>query len=286
MTTLPTSFKRLVLGFQSAAPDPTLRMAVELAELLDLELLGLFLEDTSLRDLAALPFARELRALSGGWHALDLERLSGDVQHAARNVERMFAAATKGLMTQYRFEVMRGPLAVTLMSVSRTSDIVMLFEPANPAERVSQQFAWLIEGAFRSAAAVMIVPPRILRTAGPVAVIAEGLDDPSVEAAASVARAAKESLVLLDVCETQAGEATLQARSAALGCPITRIPLRADERARPAALTQALERTNERLIVVTRGVLEERAALATVSARGVPVLVIEPDRITAAEVAP
>ena len=40
MTTQPPSFKRLVLGFQSAAPDRTVRLAVELAELLDLELLG------------------------------------------------------------------------------------------------------------------------------------------------------------------------------------------------------------------------------------------------------
>ena len=281
MTAQPPSFKRLVLGFQSSAPDPTLRLAVALAEQLHLELLGLFLEDTSLRDLAGLPFARELRPLNGGWHTIDLERLSGEVERTARNVERMFAAATKGLMTQYRFETMRGPLAATLKSASRAGDIVVLFEPAHPAERASQQFAWLVEGAFRSAAAVMMVPPRISRTTGPIAVIAEELDDPSLDAAASVARAANEPLVWVDVGESQPAEAALQARCAALGCTITRIPLRPGGRGQPAPLGQALDWTSERLIVVARGVLEERAALAVASVRGVPVLVIEPRAVRA-----
>ena len=42
------SFKRLVLGLQPGAHDRTMRLAVELADLLHLDLLGLFFEDTSL----------------------------------------------------------------------------------------------------------------------------------------------------------------------------------------------------------------------------------------------
>jgi len=162
------------------------------------------------------------------------------------------------------------------MSVSRAGDIVVLFEPAHPAERASQQFAWLVEGAFRSAAAVMIVPPRILRTAGPVAVIAERLDDPSLDAAVSVARAAQETLVWIDLGTMKVAETDLQARSAALGCPIARISLGPKGERTAAALVDALYRTNERLVVVTRGVVDERVNLALASMRGVPVLVIEP----------
>lgn len=276
MTTQSPSFKRLVLGFQWSAPDRTLRLAVELAELLHLELLGLFLEDTSLRHLAALPFARELRPMNGGWHAIDLERLSSEIERAARNVERMLNAATKNLMTRCQFEIVRGPLAATLMSISRAGDIVMVFEPVNPAERVSQQFAWLIEGAFRSAAAVMIVPRRIVRMTGPVVVIAAGLDDPGVDAAASIARAAREQLVLVDVGETRPDEVALETRCAALGCTITPIAVGADMRGQPAGLVRVLDRIKERLLVVTRGVFDDHAVLATASSRGVPVLVIEP----------
>ena len=66
MSTQPYSFKRIVLGLQPSAPDRAMQLAVELADLLHLDLLGLFLEDTSLRDLASMPFAREFRLLGGG----------------------------------------------------------------------------------------------------------------------------------------------------------------------------------------------------------------------------
>ena len=79
MPTAPHIFKRLVLGLQPSASERSVRLAVTLAEMLDLELLGLFLEDESLRDLAAIPFARELRLLGGGWHPLDLEGLSREL---------------------------------------------------------------------------------------------------------------------------------------------------------------------------------------------------------------
>ena len=104
----PHSFRRLVLGLQPSAPDRTMRLAVELADLLHLDLLGLFIEDTSLRDLAKIPFARELRPLGGGWHAIDLDRLSRDFELAARSIERMFTDAARHLTTRYQFELVRG----------------------------------------------------------------------------------------------------------------------------------------------------------------------------------
>ena len=159
MSREPHSFKRLVLGLQPGAHDRSMRVAVELADLLHLDLLGLFLEDTSLRDLASIPFSREFRPLGGGWHTIDIERLSRDVELAARGLERKFLDAAKRLLTGYQFEVARGPMAKTFASVSRSDDIVMIVEPQSPAERATLQFAWLLEAAFKSAAAVMLVPP-------------------------------------------------------------------------------------------------------------------------------
>ena len=134
-----------------------MRLAVELADLLHLDLLGLFLEDTSLRDLANIPFAREFRPLGGGWHTIELDRLSHDFELAARNIERMFTGAARHLTTRHQFEVVRGPTAKTIATISRTDDIIMIVEPMSPAERATQQFSWLMEAAFRSAAAVLLV---------------------------------------------------------------------------------------------------------------------------------
>ena len=43
------------------------RLAVELAELLRVELLGLFIEDMGLKHFSTMPFAREIHALGGDW---------------------------------------------------------------------------------------------------------------------------------------------------------------------------------------------------------------------------
>jgi hypothetical protein len=80
-------FKRLVVGLEPSAPDRAMRLAVELAELLDLDLLGLFLEDPGLRDLAAIPFVREFRSLGGGWRPIEIDQLTHDLE-VARSAPR------------------------------------------------------------------------------------------------------------------------------------------------------------------------------------------------------
>lgn len=272
----PHSYKRLVLGLQPSAPDRTMRLAVELAGLLHLDLLGLFLEDTSLRDLASMPFAREFRLLGGGWHTIDLDRLSHDFDLAARAIERTFTEAAKRLPTRHQFEVARGPMTKTFSSVSRTDDIVMIVEPVSPAERATQQFAWLMEAAFQSAAAVMLVPPQIARTKGPVVAIAAMPDDPSIHAAAAIAVAAKEELVIIEADGHDADDPHVRTLAADTGLTIQRMSAAKITLPDPALCAQAFRQTQERLIVMTRGAFEDRAASAIAAARCVPVLIIEP----------
>jgi hypothetical protein len=272
----PHQFKRIVLGLQPSAPDRTLRLAVELADLLQLELLGLFLEDTGLHDLARIPFAREFRPLGGGWHPIDLDRLSRDLDLAARATERMFADAAKRLPTKSQFEVIRGRITETIAAVSRSGDIVMIAEPASPAERATQQFAWLIAAAFRSAAAVMLVPTRIARTTGPVVAIAAAPDDPSIDAGAAFAAAAKEELVVVATYEDAAEDQRLRATAAGTGLTIRHVAAGALPLSDPAVLMRGLHHVRERLVLVTRGVLAEEVASTIAATRQVPVLVIEP----------
>src|SRR5512147_521839 len=118
------SFRRLILGLQPGASDRAMRLAVELAELLDLDLLGLFFEDRSLHELAGIPFAREFRPLEGGWQPFDLGRLAHDLDVAARSVERLFTDAVKDLTRHSQFEVMRGSVGEALSSASNAGDIV------------------------------------------------------------------------------------------------------------------------------------------------------------------
>jgi hypothetical protein len=286
MSREPHSFKRLVLGLQPGAHDRTMQLAVELADLLHLDLLGLFLEDTSLHDLGRIPFSRELRPLGGGWHAIDLDRLSHHFELAARSLEQKFTGAAKRLLTAYQFEVARGPLAKTFASVSRRDDIVMIVEPRSPAERATQQFSWLLEAAFQSAAAVLLVPPHIARTKGPVVAIAASSGDPSIDAAIAIARAAKEELVIIEADGHDADDPRIHKLAADSDLAIKCIAAASIRLADPASCALAFRQIEERLIVMTRGAFADAAALAIAAARRVPVLVVEPSEMAAGEVVP
>lgn len=275
MSNEPHGFKRLVLGLQPSAPDRTMQLAVELADLLHLDLLGLFLEDTSLRDLARIPFAREFRPLGGGWHTIDLDRLSHDFELAARNIERMFTDAAKNLTTRYQFEVVRGPTVEMIASISRADDIVMIVEPLNPAERATQQFSWLTEAAFHSAAAVMIVPPNIVRTKGPIVAIATSPDDSSIHVAAAIAIAAEEELVIIEADGHDAEDPRIRTLAADAGLTIKRMATAKIGLPDPATCAQAFRQIQERLVVMTRGAFEDEVASTIAAARRVPVLVVE-----------
>jgi len=253
-----------------------MRIAVELADLLHLDLIGLFIEDTSLRDLAKIPFARELRPLGGGWHAIDLDRLSRDFELAARSIERMFTDAARHLTTRYRFELVKGPMAEAIASISRTDDIVMIVEPLSPAERATQQFPWLLQAAFRSAGAVMLVPPRIIRSKGPVVAIAATPDDLSVHVAAAIAVAAKEELVIIEADGHETEDPRIRTFAADTGLTIKRVSTAKIALPDPAICAQAFRQTQERLVVMTRGAFQDDVASTIAAARRVPVLVVEP----------
>ena len=279
MSLEPRSFKRIVLGLQPSAPDRTMQLAVELADLLHLELLGLFLEDTSLRDLASMPFARECRPLGGGWHSIDLNRLSHDFELAARSIERMFTNAAKHLATRHQFEIVRGPMVKTFASVSQTDDIIMIVEPLSAAERATHQFSWLLDAAFRSAAAVMLVPPNVVRMKGPVVAIAASADDPSIHAAAAIAAAAKEELVIIEADGHDADDPRLRTLAAVTGLTIKRVAAARIALPNPATCAQVFRHIKERLVVMTRGDFKDAVASTIAAARRVPVLVVEPREV-------
>lgn len=272
-------YKRVVLGLALSAPDRTLRLAVELAELLQVDLLGLFLEDPGLRDLAGIPFAREFRPLGGGWHPIDLDRISRDLELAARSIERFFMEAASSLPTKYEFEVVRGRTSETIASISRASDIVIVAQPMSPAERATQQFFALMEAAFRSVAAVLVVPPQIARTTGAVVAVAATPDDPSVETAAAFALAAKESLIVLETGVGGYDDLRLRELADATGLAIRRIAAGHVSLSDPAACAHAFHTVEERLVVMTRSAISHEVALSIAASRRVPVLVVEPAEV-------
>jgi len=274
------AYQRVLLDLCNAAADRGgIRVAAELARLLDLDLTGVFVEDTALFGLAEYPFARELRLPGHEWHKLDPGRIAAEVRAAAETARRLLDEHSAPLGIRSLFEVVRGDPSGSIAALSGTSDIVVLVEPAAPSERLARAFPRAWQSALRSAAAVLLVPPRIARHHGPIAAVVTSAGDPALATAAAIAAAAGEQLLLLlphdDALKTAALAA---ARAAGLGGGQVRT-----HRLRAAttqeAVLHALGTTQERLLVLTRaaGGVPDTAASHLAAARRVPVLVVEPD---------
>jgi hypothetical protein len=233
-------FRRLIVSVHHRSSDPAVRKAAELAARLNLDLIGMFIEDKNLLGLAALPFAREIRSASGTWHAMAVDEMAQDMALASRRAERRFDALARELGHAARFEVVQGPTADAIRALSRDDDVIVIVEPSNPGDRYAQPFAALVDAAFRSAAAVLIMPARIVRDQGPLVALISRPDDPAAAVAIRLATMLGTEAVVLNV---------------------------------QAADWRLLE---ERMFVIARGTLRDEELSDLAAARRVPVLAIEP----------
>lgn len=274
MTLRSLGFRRLVLGLQRAAPASTTELAVELASLFDLELIGLFIDDVALRHWAAMPAARAISALGAAWNSLEFADGPGEADYAAESAGRRFAVASERLERR-RFEIVRGAAAQALAAISRPEDILVIVPPAAAADRAAEPFASLLEAVFASPAAVMLVPRRIARVAGSIVAISATPDDPSVDVAGAIAAATGESHVVVDMRRAGGKALRLEVRSGA-GNHSHRPPHGGPVDYLAEAAPHALRGLRERLTVIDRGVLQNEIALAIALGRGAPVLSINP----------
>jgi len=189
-----TRFERMVIGLlQGTGSNPAIRAAADLAEFLNIELLGAFIADASLHSLIGLP-GRELRMLDLQWQPVDLARISRDVEHVVDFARNRFVENVGKRSIRARFDIIAG--AHVLNSLIRPDDIVVVIEPAHPGEKITQQFLGLLDAVFETAAAILVFPDRILRARGPIVATATSSDDPSITAALEIAAALRERLII------------------------------------------------------------------------------------------
>jgi len=258
-------FKRLVLDLHRNGQDPAgLRHATELAEFLHLDLFGRFVDDPAIARLAGLPFAREFRVLEREWHDLAIAEVMRARELAIATASRLFAEAARASTARCRFEVVHDPGGTKDAAWPCDEDIVVLRQKPHAGE----SFSRLLDTAFERAAAVLIMPSRVIHRHGPVVAVARSADDPSIAVAASLA--------------TEAGEAFLFFDSPDGGLPPDDTEavfghgrIRGAGRGSPRVRWLALPVSNECLIVLSRGVLADTDLSTVVSCRRVPVLVLK-----------
>jgi hypothetical protein len=276
-------FKRMILGLPLSVPDyEMVGVTAKLAELLRLNLVAMFVEDRGLVDIAGLPCVRELRALGAGWQPIDIGQLTTELDRAAAAAHRLFANIARNCSAETSFRIEKGSAANVIAALATAEDIVVVIEPKNPIERVSQQFTRLIDAAFQASASVMIIPSRIARSEGPIVAVAIDPDDPSVDMAIRIAAAAHEKLIVVRSFENASSNATLETLAGSLGVRVQFIRSRKEPR-RATALADNLQQLSERLIVMSRGTIADAEASTLASMRSTPVVVVEPVRLVNAE---
>lgn len=126
MARLPdeTAFNRILVTLDSSrASQSALESAALLAKVMHYELVGLFVEDTDLMALAALPFSREVRR-SGVIQNLDPDVLRKDVEAqtaAARSLMRQIAVRHH---VRWSFRSVRGSLRTEINTAAAEVDIL------------------------------------------------------------------------------------------------------------------------------------------------------------------
>jgi hypothetical protein len=278
MATEPRPGRVILHLHQGATERAIIRAAAELARMLGVPLQGVFLDDTALPELAELSFIREFRLGTGAWQKLDRQRIAEEQRAAAAEARRLLDEAAGALGVARLFEIISGDPALFVAATSQAGDIIVVAQPRLPAERLVHATARWLETAHGCAASVLLMPPTLARSAGPVAAVVCAASDPTLAIAARIAVAADEALLLLVWGTAElARDAAEQARSA--GLPQWRVSTVRIHGVVPDDVVAGLGMSNERLVVLGRGACgtDDAAVSSHIAAwRGVPVLVVEP----------
>jgi len=135
-----TAIERLLVALDSSAGSfETLEIASALAARLDAELLGLFVEDTRLMQLAAIPCAREVRFASARAKPMRATTIDQHLKAQERAARRALAQAASSHRVTWSFRVTQGPVSSALVEEAREVDLLFVAGTAVQRQRYFYQ---------------------------------------------------------------------------------------------------------------------------------------------------
>jgi hypothetical protein len=122
--------RRIVVKVDSARRRrAVLEAAAALAEKLEAELVGLFVENVDLLHFAGLPFAREVGHASAVRRPLDVAAMERSLRALAKEAEETLALIAGATPVRWSFRVARGPEAPELLAAAMDEDLVIANAP-------------------------------------------------------------------------------------------------------------------------------------------------------------
>lgn len=194
-------FRRIVAALDTARPA-ALGTAVGLACSLEAELVGVFVEDAELLELAALPFD-EVGFPSPVRRELDVGRMERGLRAKARRIEQQLGSRLAGLPVKWSFEVVRGRFAAAVTTIATADDIVVVASTQGAA--VPPRRGADIADAFRALRSPVLVVRDPLPAGDRLAIITTHgpLDDVARAIAALAPRYGNAALIVLGASESE-----------------------------------------------------------------------------------
>ncbi|MDH5286960.1 MAG: hypothetical protein OEX23_10045 [Betaproteobacteria bacterium] len=252
-------FRRIVAALDTARPA-ALGTAIGLARALEAELVGLFVEDAELLDLAALPFG-EVGYLSPMRRELDVGRMERGLRAKARRIEQQLGSHLAGLPVKWSFEVVRGRFAAAVTTIATADDIVVVATP-HGATIGSGRGADLAQ-VFRALRSPVLVVRDPLPAAGRLAVIVmQRSPDEAARAIAAFAPShGNSALIALEGREEEEPQPGMHDLERMLASRGVRVGTRVLPRRTRASLERLLAEEPQAVVVVTAGSREARSEL-------------------------
>ena len=195
----------------SAHAAAALEMAATLAAQLHSELEGIFVRDSDLTRLAALPVGREIQFLTGRGRDFTADALDAQNREQEVFARRAIATAAARARIAYAFHVAHGRVAVEVISAAENADLLILgIGSRSPGGRI-RLGATARAAAERASRSVLISKPET-RLIGAPLVCYDGSNGAkrALEAAIQILRAPEKGIAILIISEDLDGAAILR----------------------------------------------------------------------------
>ena len=181
-----TDIKRILVALDTSAHShAALEAAAIMAARLDAELLGLFVQDMELLQLAQLPFAREVGLTSAGRRPIDPRSMEVSLKAQAQMAKSAFEAAAQRHGLQCSFRVTRGHVVSELVAASADVDLLALGTSGH-MEIAGRRLGSTVRGIVASASCSVLIEQRAKGAGAALLLLYE--DSPSADRALARAR--------------------------------------------------------------------------------------------------
>lgn len=181
-----TGYRRLILGFDHHEESRTvLSIAEHVAATGQIELAGIFVEDTELFELAALPFSIEFMIKTRRRQSFDLPCVERELRTHMLASQAALQQMARRVHRSFSFRTVRGRLLRTLMQEASAGDLIMLRRADKPWHTTA-----IVGGHSVHAPVLQVLPPAVDEAAPLAALgqqIAQELGRPLIRLTASTA---------------------------------------------------------------------------------------------------